>query len=339
MIYEVRYARLDEIGLVEDFIRKYWTPNHILGRNRGILDLQHKFEDYYSIIIGYNTETKEIDGLFCIIPLARYDAKLEKNGNFWSALLKIRDDVVNPEIKHLFYDFMLFICDQPNFSSFGAISLSKDAQNAMNLLFNEFGIMNQYYFANNKLDEYHICNLPIVNTHLKLDTTELKQVDFNEIAHSQLDSVYYPQKSIEFLRERYLNHPYYKYRFLGAYTEGELVCVWVFKKIEVQGSSCLRIVDCYGDLLRVGHVGNALQQLLEEEKSEYIDFMNYGVEDSVFSEMGFEKLDLTGEETIVPNYFEPFEKRNVPIYFALITDQKYVIFKADGDQDRPSIII
>lgn len=54
--------------------------------------------------------------------------------------------------------------------------------------------------------------------------------------------------------------------------------------------------------------------------------------------MGFELLDLDGE-TIVPNYFEPFEQRNVKIEIAYKTKgDNYVAFKADSDQDRPNIL-
>ena len=338
MIYEVRYARLDEVELVEDFLRKYWNPNHILCNQRSILDFQHKFEDCYSIIIGYNTETAEIDGLFCIIPVCRYDSALKENGNFWSALLKIRDDVVNSEIKHLFYDFMLFICDRPDFASFGAISLSRKAQSAMNLLFNEYGTMNQYYFCNHKKNEYTICSNPVISPISVRDQCEIKEIDFDTIASSSIEYVYYPQKTIEFLKNRYVRHPVYKYRYLGIYSNNNLVCVWVIRKQHVSDSSILRIVDVYGDLSKVGCVANALQHILESENAEYIDFMNYGIDESVFKRIGFEKLELSGGDTIVPNYFEPYEQRNVPIYFALITERPYVIFKADGDQDRPSKI-
>ncbi len=338
MIYEVRYARLDEVGKVEDFLRKYWSPNHILCNQRSILDFQHYFKDHYSIIIGYNTETKEIDGLFCIIPLCRYDHSLKENGNFWSALLKIRDDVVNSEIKHLFYDFILFICDRPHFASFGAISLSSKAQSAMNLLFNEFGTMNQYYFANHQIKKFTVCVNPKLSHITKSDECKIKEISFDTISASSIECAYYPQKSIEFLRNRYYKHPIYKYRYFGLYSNNKIVCSWVFRKQNVLNTSILRIVDVYGDLSKVGYVCNGLQKILEKENAEYIDFMNYGIEESFFATIGFEKLNVNKDETIVPNYFEPYEQRNVPIYFALITETPYVIFKADGDQDRPSIM-
>ena len=45
------------------------------------------------------------------------------------------------------------------------------------------------------------------------------------------------------------------------------------------------------------------------------------------------------EGLVIPNYFEPFEQKNIDIKFAYKTAQSLPpvrLFKADGDQDRPS---
>jgi hypothetical protein len=41
---------------------------------------------------------------------------------------------------------------------------------------------------------------------------------------------------------------------------------------------------------------------------------------------------------IIPNYFEPFEQKNVKIELAYKADFPYVAFKGDSDQDRPNIL-
>ena len=66
--------------------------------------------------------------------------------------------------------------------------------------------------------------------------------------------------------------------------------------------------------------------------------MNFGLPENLFTKMGFDLLDLDGE-IIIPNYFEPFEQRNVRIEVAYKTkNNNYVAFKADSDQDRPNIL-
>ena len=55
--------------------------------------------------------------------------------------------------------------------------------------------------------------------------------------------------------------------------------------------------------------------------------------------MGFQHLDLNQEEIIVPNYFEPFEKKNVKLEIAYKSkSDNYVAFKGDSDQDRPNVL-
>lgn len=339
MIYDVRFARKDEIGLVVHFLEQYWNPNHILVKSRKIMDFQHKLDDCddYSIVIGYNTETKEIDGVFCVIYMSKYDPSLYKNGNYWSALLKVRDDVVNPDIKHLVFDFILFIYNLPNFKSFGAISLSQMAQKVMNQMFDVSGVMKHYYIANNTIKTFEIGRNLTIKEVNKNDECSIREINLSEVKDVP-KSVYYPQKSLSFLINRFLDHPYYHYSFWGIFRDSKLICIWVTRKISIGGNMIIRIVDVLGNLSEVGFVGNSIQFILERETAEYVDFLNFGLDVSIFSKMGFEEVDPFQDDIIVPNYFEPFEKRNVPIYFSVITENPYVIFKADGDQDRPSII-
>ena len=38
------------------------------------------------------------------------------------------------------------------------------------------------------------------------------------------------------------------------------------------------------------------------------------------------------------DHFEPFERRNVRLWFAIKGTREPVMFKGDGDQDRPSLV-
>ena len=43
-------------------------------------------------------------------------------------------------------------------------------------------------------------------------------------------------------------------------------------------------------------------------------------------------------QNIIPDYFEPFERRNVKLDFFTDLKEPFCMFKGDGDQDRPSIM-
>ena len=51
-------------------------------------------------------------------------------------------------------------------------------------------------------------------------------------------------------------------------------------------------------------------------------------------------MDCEKKDIVIPNYFEPFIQENISISY--FTDSQNLenlrIFKADGDQDRPSIM-
>ena len=51
--------------------------------------------------------------------------------------------------------------------------------------------------------------------------------------------------------------------------------------------------------------------------------------------MGFLKR-TENDPNIIPNYFEPFEQKNVDIYFVSNVMENLHLYRGDGDQDRPS---
>ena len=50
-------------------------------------------------------------------------------------------------------------------------------------------------------------------------------------------------------------------------------------------------------------------------------------------------LRTPSDSNVIPNYFEPFDQSNVPIFYFTNTNGKIYFFKGDGDQDRPSRIV
>ena len=163
--------------------------------------------------------------------------------------------------------------------------------------------------------------------------SEIDPIDINSIS---LRGYYRPLKSVEYIINRYVKHPIYHYRYLGVYKYGELVTLLVCRFMEVNNAISIRIVDVLGQLQ--GTLYDELQSYMNATGAEYIDLMNYGISENVFYTMGFNKLDADGD-LIIPNYFEPFEQRNVKIDIAWKADSdNYVAFKGDSDQDRPHVV-
>lgn len=141
---------------------------------------------------------------------------------------------------------------------------------------------------------------------------------------------------MEYLRNRYLRHPVYHYFFLGLFSELTLKAILVCRECEGNGSKVIRIVDTLGEL--GGYIYPSIQKILQTEEYEYVDFLNYGIDKTVFTEMGFKELDFDNDQLILPNYFEPFERRNVKMTVVYKAKFHYVAFKGDADQDRPNVL-
>ena len=90
-----------------------------------------------------------------------------------------------------------------------------------------------------------------------------------------------------------------------------------------------------GDINEELSIEGNIQNLLKEYSAEYIDCYNHGISKEYFYAMGFS--EVTGD-VVIPNYFEPFEKKNIDIYYASYSRFPTVIFKGDCDQDRPNLL-
>lgn len=341
MIYTVKYAENSDFLKIQSFIKKHWKQNHILGLSKEVLDFQHlnPLNQNYNFIIAVNNTTNEVDALLGFIPTYQYDKELFKEGDYWGAIWKVRTDVQNAEIKNLGLTIWEKLFELENFQSWAAIGISEIAKKIYAISGMQIGELTHYYMPNINVKNFYIA-----------EHVDVKQVSFpqypRDIAireihieqiQERIDCTYRPRKSISYLKNRYLNHPFYKYCFWGIFDSERLVSIWTLRIIKMNKSRAIRIVDILGNIEYLPCLSAELQKMLVDIGAEYMDILNYGINEEVFFNLGFLKLNPIGE-VIIPNYFEPFERKNIRIEFAYKADFNYVIFKGDSDQDRPNII-
>lgn len=339
-LYTIKKVPISEYKKLVEFLDKHWVKNHALVKSKALLDFQHlnKEEGVYNFIVGENNVTGEYDAVFGYIPKSQYDSSLKDDNDYWGALWKRRDDIDNDEIKTLGFCVREAFDEMYPISSHSGLGLSKVAQKINKINGSKCGSLSQYYILNDKIIDYKIAanvNSTDITAPTAEDTLDVRWIEDRELETLNVGAYYYPYKTITYFKNRYVNHPIYKYRFLGAFDGEKIAFLLAVRKIEVNGSSVFRIVDALGELQ--GSIYYGLLKLLHEEQSEYFDFYNYGIPEEVFYKMGFRKLDTNGI-LIIPNYFEPFVQKNIEIAFAVKPKIDYVAFKGDSDQDRPSII-
>lgn len=333
--YTVRLCRKDEYNKLISFLHDYWNPNHVFCRNKGIFEFQHGYskDGYYDFVVAVNNKTDEIHAVLGFIRSSRYDENDTKPQAIYGALWKARDDVKDKESGKLGLAVLSYLLKLFPESDYLTLGLSKDSQLIYEALHFDFGKMNHYYVASKYFKNFKICENPDIDKSSTINGEfELKNINsFPE----DFEPYYFPKKQAEYIRNRYLEHPFYVYKLLGVFKNNTLLSVWVYRECEIEDHNCLRIVDMIGKLDGISDINGNIQSFLEKNDCEYVDCYNYGIEKDVFFKIGFNEVE---GDCIIPNYFEPFEKKNVDIHYAAFGKHDAVIFKGDGDQDRPNLL-
>jgi len=145
-------------------------------------------------------------------------------------------------------------------------------------------------------------------------------------------------KSPAYFEQRYLKHPFYRYRVF-LLEDGGCKALMATRTARRGTAAALRLIDFHGDTAVLAAAGSAFETLMQQEGVEHADFLNAGLPQGVLEAAGFACLDFDGPVT-VPNRYEPLEIKNHRVHFAVKTEQAtpVMIFRGDGDQDRPNLI-
>ena len=317
---------------LQKFIHEKWKENHILAVDKRIMDFQHKSKNGYNFVISKNG-SNEITGVLGFIPTSRFDENLRSTADIWLAIWKVDEEKAESGIGFALLKW-LEMKIQPQ--SIGSIGINAEVKRIYDILGYDTGVLKQYFILNPGIKDYRIANFKKKQTLVsrRPSTSFVKEIAIEDV--EQLNFSFNPVKSRKYIENRYLNHPCYKYMLLGAYNKNTLKLVFVVRKIVINESSCIRIVDIQGELADVNSVHESIISILQSHDSEYMDCLNYGLPEKLFSNWGF---NLRNSETIIPNYFEPFLQKNADILVACKSKSpNYLVFKGDSDQDRPSII-
>ncbi len=335
--YELRLCQADELDKLLTFIDSSWKKNHILSKYLPLLNFQYfdATQSVYNFLVAYNQRTQNFDAILGFIPTAQYDKTLLLEKDFWLAIWKVEEKYA--EEKALGLKLLLLFFKKYAPRSVGIIGVSNIAEQIYSRLSFRHGVLAQYFRVNTTLKKHSLISGSFCHkVEMENNNARFMKIDNLETV-DELEHHYIPKKTKNFMINRYAKHPIYKYAFYGLYLYDHLKTIFVIRKIQNQFGSCLRIVDLLGALIPV-NLASAFDDLLSNENAEYIDCLNYGINEEIFYKMGFAKRN---ESVTIPEYFEPFIKKNIDIKFAYKLNKStfpYVFFKGDSDQDRPNIL-
>ncbi len=332
MGYCIRFARKADTDNIMKFINEYWRKNHILSRDKELFEWQYGGnDDKLNIVLGFD-ENESIQGMLGFVAYDDSDSK-----DIALALWK-----ANPSTGFLGVKLIKYLIENEPHREIVCPGINVETTAKIyEHLGMHVGTMTQWYRLS-KVSSYHIAK--VVDGHIPSYCIIDKEIDFIKISDIEsLKSIFggficsdsnVPYKSIGYVENRYFKHPRYVYHpyVIRNNTEKTNTLI-IFRIQECNNSRALRLIDCIGDVNNLRFITRHLDDLLIENKCEYVDCYETGIDDKLMESGGW--IKATNEGNVIPDYFSPFDLRKVDIYYST-SSATAVLLKGDGDQDRPN---
>ena len=337
----IRRCRAEDVNDVLAFIDAYWKPGHIFTRHRGLFDWQHALHDHpgeYSIAIARRTADRTLLGILGYIPTRQFDSSIAEN-TVWLALWKVRDDAGSAGLG---LRLLTFVTNSEPHTTLGVVGFNAAVAPIYRALGFTVGELRHYVLPNPDVDRFEIATAPRARAAEPRERRSQREANGRgqcccgdrEPATGSRNAKT-PEKTAAVFIARYLQHPIYRYRCDVIHRGGRAIGLLATRIATHNSRTALRIIDYLGPDDAVPGLGRLVLEQVRTAGAEYADVYNWGIDPDLFARAGFSQVDPDGRD-VVPDYFEPFEARNVRLRFAIKSDRPVVLFKGDGDQDRPS---
>lgn len=332
---DIRICRDDDIAAVMVYINQHWRKDHVLATNRQLMDWQYKAaRGAYNFILAH--EGDDLLAILGFIPVDRYDPALHDRAAIWLALWKLRGDV---KVAGLGLRMLRFLQRNSGAATIAVNGINSTHPPMYQALGYRTGVLRHYYLVNPNSPRSLIVN---PDPELALPFPRSGHATMQELDQQALQRLQWQlgeqNKTPAYFEQRYMRHPFYRYQ-VHLFSHGNLKALVATRVARSGDAAALRIVDFLGDLAVIAQLGSCLAALMQQAHAEYADFLNSGIPPGLLEQAGFVELDIDGP-IIVPNRFEPLELKNHRVLFAVKTTEtsEPLIFRADGDQDRPNML-
>ncbi len=322
----IRLATKDDVFNIMKFIKKYWNENHILANDREFFEWMYVDGSHCSFVIAI--EGDMVYGIYGFI-IYNHEVTPDMGSSLWKTIkcdYPFLGVTIQKKCEELMHERIHI-----------GIGLNRRAVKLYNILGAPTGQLTQYYRLRNQ-DEYKVaCISQKEILPFEMSDIRLKKLTREEFCRDIPETILKknrPYKSKRYLLHRYFEHPIYQYQCYGIEEDCNQMETFIFcREVECMHTKILKMIDVVGDTRCLAQIGKGVEQLIERNQYEYVDFYCYGIGSDIMKRAGFSvrKDDVN----IIPQYFEPFEQKNVDINI-IIPEDKICIFRGDGDMDRPS---
>lgn len=322
----IRFAEEKDIKDIMSFIDTYWKKGHILGNNQKFFEYEHLLPEGVTYVLS--EEKGKINAILGYIPYGK------TNRDIMTVMWKAN----HTAHASLGLELFKYLKDNADVRIMASPGSNPRLEGLYRYLGYEFGKMIQWYRLR-PAESYQVARISNPEVPNADGNVHFKQISEWSDVEKLFDFERYtketkPYKESWYIKKRYFDHPIYNYDVYGIYGKNEKIqLLMAFRIISVCGNNIVRLIDAIGDFSLLGEITNLLDEILNKYDAEYVDCYEIGIPDESMLKAGWKKAEGSGN--IIPNYFTPFTQEKIDIYY-FSSDSDIVLFKGDGDQDRPN---
>ena len=323
MSNNIRRIPLTEKQLILDFLNEHWGSRHPLVNHDVLFNyyfLDGEMTNFYVLedgdgiaaICGYINCSSEEN---CDIWISIWCAKKGKNG-LGLALMGAMRELTGANVMACnnirantmpFYTFLGYHPDK----------------------------MNHYYRLADKAEyKMAVVNEKIIPASEKIEGVWLEEMkDITQVEKTfAIPAQCRPHKDYWYINKRYFEYPHYEYKVYAVHSGDGIPALVVFRVNESDEGYVLRLVDYIGSKEDFRLLSGFVDELMAQFDCEYCDMYCWGVDGE---DAGF--VLRIADENIIPNYLNTLLQKNIDYYFFTSSTENFMMFKADGDQDRMNL--
>lgn len=351
---QIALAAEGDLEAITGFLGRHWRADHVFVTNPELLRWQHEFPGREKDALTYVLARRKGDGaadalvgLMGFMPFRRFDPAAT-----WTemalAIWKVRENAAVPGVGLRLHDAVIQMFRPDLVCAIGISAQVRPIYKALGYTLGQ--LAHVALFPNRATAAPRVAvGVPTEARRWVADDPGIVLLKVDRATPPDAALWHYvdalgartaPRKSGRYVRERYLEHPWYEYQARAVQADGAIRALVIWRRVEMPLGAILRIVDVIGEAEVLGRCGAALRAEIEQAGGEYMDLMHLGVDVEPLRAAGFVSV-ADWQELILPNYFAPFVHRNVRIELAYrfggeLAGRRVRLFRADSDQDRPN---
>ena len=331
----LRFAISTDVELIISFIDEHWKRGHVFARDRELFEYMYLEQDgRLNFVIAIDPLSDKVIAILGYIPSDSLHSRISLS--MW----KSRSDPSLRKYRGGLSVLKFLVTELKPLSIFSSGILS-ETRDMFNFLGYSCDAMNHHVIVNNEISDFQIIQNPPKTSFLQPFSdhgeSSLAVITTDEELRRVANGLDFAEtlKDADYLCHRYLNHPRFNYEIREVISIANPVGILVFRRSFANDRSCIRIIDVVGAELCLRSAIVPLVQEMQQNGDEYIDLLSWGLDLDQIKEIGFTDCRELAD-CVVPEYFSPFSQTNVDRWLFTNLPESEIIFKGDGDQDRPN---